>query len=275
MVSKLPEPIADPPLEPVSTLFGDRFEQGSEYRTVREKGRSDWLMLLTLAGVGRVASALDIRQALPGALTVFPPGAPQDYATDPESGRWVFLWVHFNPQPHWLPWLEAMVPPRRMDQWVLSGGLFDSVVSAWEEAILHVRRPHPTAPLWSRWAFERVLLLLHDSQLAASEDGLLPVPLARAVHWGGPYIDRPFRLADWAKAAGISGSRLSHLAKEHLSESLQRYAEKMKLQHAAQLLRLTQLRVQEIAPAVGYEDPFYFSTRFRRHYGISPRRYRG
>lgn len=274
MLKKLPQPLLDAASPPVSTVYGDRFEQGPEYRTLRSGGRSDWLMILTLEGLGYVSSAFDIREARPGDVTCFPPGAAQDYATHPEGERWVFLWMHFTPRPHWLPWLEELTRPRSMFHRSLSDGLRDSVVSAWQEAILHVRRPHPTALLWAQWAFERVLLLLHDHHHSSSAEGLLPKPLARALEWGGRHIEIPFRLADWAAAGGVSESRLSHLVKAHLGESLQRYAERMKLQHAAQLLRLTQLRIQEIAGAVGYEDPFYFSTRFRRHYGVSPRRYR-
>lgn len=274
LLKNLPKPLLDPPHTPVSSVYGDHFVQDPSYRTVRTKGGSDWLMILTLGGLGHVASTLDIRQDRRGDLTCYPPGAPQDYATHPDGEQWDFLWMHFSPRPHWLPWLGEMVRPKTMACWSLEEPLLKSVAGAWQESILHVRRPHPNALLWAQWAFERVLLLLHDNQMSSAGADALPSPLARAVRWGGRHIDRPFRLADWAAAAGVSESRVAHLAKECLGISLQRYAEQMKLQHAANLLRLTQLRVQEIAASVGYEDPFYFSTRFRRHYGVSPRAFR-
>jgi AraC family transcriptional regulator of arabinose operon len=274
LLRNLPKPLLNPPSPPVSAVYGEHFDQDSSYRTVRTEGGNDWLMILTLGGLGHVASTLDIRKAGPGCLICFPPGAPQDYATHPEGERWDFLWMHFNPRPHWLPWLGEMVRPRTMAHWSLEEPLLGSVTGAWQESILHVRRPHPTALLWAQWAFERVLLLLHDSQVSSKGSDILPPLLARAARWGERHIERPFRLADWAAAAGVSESRVAHLAKEYLGESLQRYAERMKLQHAANLLRLTQLRIQEIAASVGYDDPFYFSTRFRRHYGKSPRAYR-
>jgi AraC family transcriptional regulator of arabinose operon len=274
LLPNLPRPNLDPLSPPVSAVYGDHFDQNSDYRTVRTVGRDDWLMILTVEGLGYVASTLDIQQSLPGDLTCFPPNTPQDYATHPDGDRWGFLWMHFSPCPHWLPWLEELVRPKTMAHWSLPDSQKDSIVSAWQEAIFHVRRPHPTAFAWAQWAFERVLLLLHDGNISATAEGLLPKSLSLALRWGGRCVERPFRLADWALAAGVSESRLSHLAKEHLGESLQRYAERMKLQHAANLLRLTQLRIQEIAASVGYDDPFYFSTRFRRLYGKSPRAYR-
>ena len=32
----------------------------------------------------------------------------------------------------------------------------------------------------------------------------------------------------------------------------------------------TDMRVKDVAHAVGYDDPLYFSRLFRRHYGCSP-----
>jgi len=43
---------------------------------------------------------------------------------------------------------------------------------------------------------------------------------------------------------------------------------------AGQLLRLTPNPIKEIAMEVGYSDPFYFSLRFKRHTGLSPKAFR-
>jgi AraC family transcriptional regulator of arabinose operon len=37
---------------------------------------------------------------------------------------------------------------------------------------------------------------------------------------------------------------------------------------------VTSLGIAEIAAQVGYDDPFYFTNRFRRHAGKSPTQYR-
>jgi AraC family transcriptional regulator of arabinose operon len=46
------------------------------------------------------------------------------------------------------------------------------------------------------------------------------------------------------------------------------------MQVASRLLRLTSLTIQEVAGEVGYDDPFYFSNRFRRYSGKSPSQFR-
>ena len=52
------------------------------------------------------------------------------------------------------------------------------------------------------------------------------------------------------------------------------YREHQRLSRACQLLSVTAHAVQSIAAAVGYANPFHFSTRFRRFAGMSPRAYR-
>lgn len=43
---------------------------------------------------------------------------------------------------------------------------------------------------------------------------------------------------------------------------------------ARNLIPFSNLPISEISRAWGYEDPFYFSTRFRALHGLSPRKYR-
>ena len=52
------------------------------------------------------------------------------------------------------------------------------------------------------------------------------------------------------------------------------YLEELRMQYAAQLLRTTALRVNEIACSVGYLDALYFSRAFSRRMGLSPTAYR-
>jgi AraC-like DNA-binding protein len=52
------------------------------------------------------------------------------------------------------------------------------------------------------------------------------------------------------------------------------YFQRLKIQHAAQLLALTDLPVKEIARTVALDDPFYFSRLFKKVMGQSPRPFR-
>ena len=53
-----------------------------------------------------------------------------------------------------------------------------------------------------------------------------------------------------------------------------RYLQELRMCEACRLLAETGMRVREVAAAVGFEDEFYFSRRFRLSTGFSPRDYR-
>ncbi len=53
-----------------------------------------------------------------------------------------------------------------------------------------------------------------------------------------------------------------------------RYVQQLRLEHARELLRDSNLSITEIAHEVGYQDIGYFSTRFREHMAQSPTDYR-
>ena len=48
----------------------------------------------------------------------------------------------------------------------------------------------------------------------------------------------------------------------------------MKMQKASQQLDFTDHSVKDIAMSMGFDDPYYFSKRFRKIIGMSPKQYR-
>jgi two-component system response regulator YesN len=47
----------------------------------------------------------------------------------------------------------------------------------------------------------------------------------------------------------------------------------LRLERAKLLLLTTELRVYEVAERVGFEDVNYFSVRFKKMFGVSPKNY--
>lgn len=86
--------------------------------------------------------------------------------------------------------------------------------------------------------------------------------------------DRPVTLAEMAAHAGLSESHFSRIFKEQTGHAPLDYFILLKMQHASMLLAVTAMPVREIAAAVGYADPYYFSRLFKKVIGLSPRAYR-
>ena len=93
------------------------------------------------------------------------------------------------------------------------------------------------------------------------------------------YIDRHFTdpdlmLKDAAAEAGMSCSRFSTVFAREIGSTFTEYVTNLRVEKARSLLAGTTLRIAQIAAAVGYNDPHYFSWIFRKISGCTPTEYR-
>lgn len=82
------------------------------------------------------------------------------------------------------------------------------------------------------------------------------------------------RVSDVVEYIGFTRSYFTSVFTKTVGLSPQEYIIKCRLEHSAQMLTHTNLPIQEIASRVGYDDQLTFSKIFKRHYGISPTKYR-
>lgn len=66
----------------------------------------------------------------------------------------------------------------------------------------------------------------------------------------------------------------SRIFKEEVGVTFVNYLTDVRLRHSVQMLESTAKRVQDVAQAVGYPNVSYFSTIFKKKYGMSPYEYR-
>jgi len=88
------------------------------------------------------------------------------------------------------------------------------------------------------------------------------------------YDDAGLTLPELASAAGLSLDHFGRVFKARTGTSPMAYVRRLRLREAALMLRQTGHRIEEIAAAVGYGDPLYFSRLFSREFGVGPRGYR-
>lgn len=79
----------------------------------------------------------------------------------------------------------------------------------------------------------------------------------------------PVGISDLAELVGMSEQRLSFCFNRAYGMRPMSFLIAQRLERAAQLLESDML-VKDVARAVGYEDPLYFSRLFKKHYGCSP-----
>lgn len=88
------------------------------------------------------------------------------------------------------------------------------------------------------------------------------------------HIDAPYTIEQLSSKVFVSKGYLRRLFKEKYGESPLTYLLRKKLDFAEELLKITDMPIQEIAKKIGIDNPFYFSTLFTRKKGISPSAYR-
>jgi len=81
-------------------------------------------------------------------------------------------------------------------------------------------------------------------------------------------------IEDLASLVRLSNSRLGHLFKAQIGESLNSYLANLRLEKAAELLRSTEMQIKEITYTVGYNHASSFDRAFRKRFRSSPNRYR-
>ncbi|GLU44028.1 hybrid sensor histidine kinase/response regulator transcription factor [Allomuricauda sp. NBRC 101325] len=85
-------------------------------------------------------------------------------------------------------------------------------------------------------------------------------------------LDNPTKMSasDLAKALGVSRTQLHRKIKSLTGKSLTQYANHIKIEKAKHMLRTSDLQVNEIAYATGFESPSYFIRLFKKEVGQTP-----
>lgn len=120
---------------------------------------------------------------------------------------------------------------------------------------------------------EQLRRVVEYRDLRAPQLRWLPLNRARqyiAEHYGNPGL----LLHGAAREAGMSEHRFCVVFEQEMGMTFTDYLFQMRVNVAKALLTTTHMRVNSIANAVGFNEPDYFASIFRRYAGMDPRAYR-
>lgn len=81
-------------------------------------------------------------------------------------------------------------------------------------------------------------------------------------------------LGSLSRKFNISLGYLSTMIKKETGKTYSEYVMNKRLNLAKELLHDSSLSIHEIVERVGYKDYFHFNKLFKKHYGITPSKYR-
>jgi len=81
-------------------------------------------------------------------------------------------------------------------------------------------------------------------------------------------------LKEIAQELYLSPNYLSELFKRHTGKNISEYITQFRLEKARRYLQQPEYKIGDVAELVGFSDQRYFSSMFKRRYGMTPNEYR-
>lgn len=207
----------------------------------------------------------------PGGLVIVPPEVNHHAYSDTRKVTLESIHVEVT-LPGGQDLFTVVTPPRQ--QVVVAGSRLDGYLRS---ALAEYERPAAAQtseflPYWSPLVIHE---LLHDN----AARGLLTFQTQDPLVLGvleelNRRLQQPTTLEELADKAGFTEQHLNRVFRRALGMTPLQYLFRMRMEHAAGLLRDDRQTIRAIAAAVGFDDPYYFSRMFRQHFKQSPAQFR-
>lgn len=99
-------------------------------------------------------------------------------------------------------------------------------------------------------------------------------PIQRVIEYLSLNFSQEISLSHLADMVHFSDSHLSKAFKKETGSTISQYIARLRCEHAASMLKDTELSIQEISNYVGYPDNNYFVKVFKKLYGVTPSAFR-
>ena len=234
-------------------------EARSPFRIVRRK-QSGIYFMACFEGRGRVLVDGRWQICKEGYASLLPLHIMNAFEAVPGSS-WKFCWVRYQQRPEQKPISSASSPVlARFDSLPLRNAILGLYHECLGEFAANVQYH------WVELIQSYALRFAHPWHV---DDRLWHVWEKTASN-----LERPWTVEILAREAHMSGEHLRRLCRMELGRSPMQHVTYLRMRHASNLLSTTLEKVQTIAGAVGYQNPFVFSTTFKKWIGMRPSEYR-
>ena len=264
--------VADESKPLIVTSCGNyKVKKRAEFRTSRPKGRKDYQLLYIAAGQGHFFINGQERVVSAGNIIVYLPGQPQEYVYYKDDKTDVF-WVHFTGSN-----VEKIIDYYniRLSENIIYIGTSPDYQWLFGQIIQEMQLCRPRFEELISLLLRNIFILISRNLIGANRaDNSLENEVELAMHYFRENYRSEINVEDYALSRGMSASNFYRVFKQISGSTPLQYILKLRLSNAQNLLENSNLSIAEIASAVGYENPLYFSRLFNKHIGVSPSEYR-
>lgn len=254
-------------------LSAEYYNVGSDYSCYRPNGTKDWLIIYTLSGKGIIRNKDQEFACVGCSIAIFPAGCPHIYYTA-DNSNWEMIWCHFNPKPEWTHFFQLPFQPGFTYHLEIDNKpLLDKMLNAFQRLVAYTQ--DTLNPFWEDLCLNtlnEVLYLIAFSNMRNSDlfDNRVETVLQ---HMSKHYMEE-IRVEDLANMVFLSASRLSHLFRQKVGESIVDVLVKIRLKKSESMLKFTERSITEIAFTVGFNSQDYYTRKFSEFFGMTPSAYR-
>ncbi len=247
------------------------FPRAASHGRARPEGADGAVLILCTEGAGHLEVRGTGFDVAPGQVIVIPPGEPHRYRAAPRD-PWTIWWMHVAGHDV-TAFVRAITGATAEFQPVMTVRDPYAAKAALELTLGSLERDESESSLRSASGAAWGLLaqLAADRSAGSREKN---DPIVAVQDYLRAHLDTTTSTAELAKMAGFSVSHFSARFRTAAGMGVVEYHKRLRSARARELLITTSAPVADIARAVGYDDPFYFSRHFRAINGMSPTEYR-
>lgn len=229
----------------------------------RPTGTDDYMLMLFYDPV-QVGVGEELMPFPPQSMRIWTPHCRQHYGR--ADGRYRHTWIHCDGTAVSGILAAAEAPLDCMFSLPDASLLEEGLQALFEELI----QPGGGDGVIVRNMFENLVRRLVRRVRDTPERTAIPADLATVKRHIEETYAEPLGLSELAGMAHLSVPHFCSEFKRCFGTSAIDYAIRLRMHQAAYLLRDENLRVSEVGRRCGYDDIYYFSRVFKKHYGLSP-----
>ncbi|MBR1809257.1 MAG: AraC family transcriptional regulator [Paludibacteraceae bacterium] len=246
------------------------YPQAEGHEVHRNKGINQYVLLYCVDGSGWFAIDEERYELRHNQYVILPANTPHAYGSS-EQTPWTIYWIHFKGKKASFfadggPYAKeiAVANDSRIEERLL---LFEEIFGCMAMGYSMDNIHYAITCLYHFLGS----LVFPDKWREAKRSGSVGVDvIEQAIHFMHDNLHRKLTLLEIAEYIHYSPSHFSSVFHKKTGFPPLDYFTRLKVQKACEMLDLHGMRINQISPQLGYDDPLYFSRVFTKIMGMSP-----